>query len=198
MNKNLLDVSNIFQHYITFGGDVAKTAVALNLDPQDVRDLARVEKWSDKVEAWNQIRQGDSQDVQVQVNRAINFVQSHRMRSILDKIVSHLSTKDAEALVELLTTHGKNGSSFSARPLTDLVKGLEACQLMTQRALGDTAAERPDASKSVKGSSIALLVMNAMNAADSFGLDSAGVVKQQLTNPTHEEARQIPPVNGQP
>lgn len=185
MNKNHLDVSSIFEHYITFGGDALKTAAALNLDPQDVQQLAIVERWADKVERWNQIRQGDSQDVQVQINRAVNFVQSHRMRSILDKLVTELSTKEASELIEMLTTHSAHGSSFSTRALTDLVKGLEACQAMTQRALGDTADERPDSSKTQKGSSIALLVMKAMSASEQMGVDSVDVVKKQLEIPAH-------------
>jgi len=184
MNKNELDVASIFEHFLMFNGDADKTAVALNLDPQDVRQLAIVERWQDKVERWNQVRQGDSQDAQVQINRAVNFVQSHRMRSILDKLVTELSAKDASELVELLTTHNAHGSSFNTRPLTDLVKGLEACQAMTQRALGDTADERPDGNaKGQKGSSIALMVMQAMSAADKLGIDSAAVVKEQLNAP---------------
>lgn len=183
MNKNNLDVASIFEHFIVFGGDVNKTAVALDLDPQDVQQLATGEKWSEKVERWNVLRQGDSQDMQVQLNRAVNYVQSHRMRSILDKLVSHLSTKTAEEIVDILTTNTTHGANFSTRALTDLVKGIEACQAMTQRALGDTAAERPDPSSGQKGSSIALLVMNAMSAADSIGLDSVGVVKAQLNAP---------------
>ena len=183
MNKNLLNVASIFEHYLTFSGDAAKTAVALNLDVQDVRDLATSERWADKVEAWTSLQQGGSQDVQVQINRAINYVQSHRMRSVLDKLVSHLSTKTADELVDMLTATSKNGNAFSTRALTDLVKGIEACQLMTARALGDTVAERPDASKEKKGSAIALQVMAAMSAADTLSLDSAGTVKKQLAAP---------------
>lgn len=183
MNKNELDVSSIFEHYLTFQGDVNRTAVALNLDPQDIRTLATEEKWGEKIERWNQVQQGSSQDFQIQMNRAVNFVQSHRMRSILDKLVSHLSTKSADEIVDLLTTNTTHGSNFSARALTDLVKGIEACQAMTQRALGDTAAERPDATTGQKGSSIAMMVMQAMSAADVMGLDSVAVVKAQLNAP---------------
>ena len=183
MNKNELDVSSIFEHYLTFGGDSDKTAIALNLDPQDVRQLAIVERWSEKVERWNQVRQEGSKDVQIQINRAVNYVQAHRMRSILDKLVTELSAKDSTELVELLTTHNAHGSTFNTRALTDLVKGLEACQAMTARAIGDTADERPDESKTQRGSAIALKVMQAMSAADRLGIDSAAVVKEELNAP---------------
>lgn len=183
VNKNLLDVSTIFQTYLTFYGDVERTAVAMQIDAQTVRDLANAERWADKVSELNQLRAGDSRDVQVQINRAINFVQAHRIRSVLDKVVSHFSKMDAEGLVDTLTHVDKNGSStFSARALTDLVKALETTQLMTQRALGDTASEQ-GGGKEPKGSKVALLVMDAMNAAEASGLDSASVVRQQVNPP---------------
>lgn len=184
VNKNVIDVSAVFQTYLTFFGDAERTAVAMGLDPQTVRDLAQAENWHKKVAELNSIRAGDSRDVQVQINRAINFVQAHRIRSVLDKIVSHFAAMEAQELVDKLTTTAKNGSeTFSARALTDLVKALETTQLMTQRALGDTVAERPEAEPERKGSSIALQVMEAMSAADSTGLDSVALVRQQLNPP---------------
>lgn len=180
-DKNLLDVSQIFQTFIAFCGDVDKTAVALNIDPIVIKDLARAEGWAKKIDEWTKLREGDPRDAQIQINRAVNYVQAHRLRSILDKVVSQLKDKEAAALVDLLTRTGKAGTEFSARPLADLAKAIECCQLMTQRALGDTEAERPDAGETGKrGSSVALLVMNAMNADDDLKADSVGVVREQL------------------
>lgn len=183
INKNTLDVSQIFQTYITFGGDVDKTAVALDIDPRTIRDLERAENWPAKVEEWNKLREGDPRDVQIQINRAVNYVQAHRLRQILDRVVSHLNEKPVEELVDLLTKTTKAGSEFTARPLTDLTKAIESCQLMTQRALGDTVAERPEESPDKGGSRVALQVMAAMNAADSLGLDSVAVVRKELAAP---------------
>jgi hypothetical protein len=188
VNKNLLDVSQIFQTYMTFGGDAAKTAAALNLDKIVVEQLATSENWKQKVAEWNSILDGDSQDVQVQINRAVNYVQSHRLRAILDTVIQELAKKDGAELVDMLTvvTSSEDGPSraeLKTRPLTDLVKAAEAVQAMSQRALGDTAAERPDEPGNGKGSSIALLVMQAMNAAQDVGLDSAGVVRKQIAAP---------------
>jgi hypothetical protein len=183
-DKNLLDVSQIFQTFLAFSGDVGKTSVALNIDVDTIQNLAASENWAAKISEWTKLREGDPRDVQVQVNRAVNYVQAHRMRSVIDKIISHLSGKSAEEVIDMLTTQGKHGSSFSSRPLTDLVKAAEACQLMTQRALGDTVAERPETPTEGKGSRVALLVMNAMNAADNMGLDSVAVVRKELQAPT--------------
>ena len=81
--------------------------------------------------------------------------------------------------MSLLTKRGKDSSEFSARPLTDLVKAAETCQLMTQRALGDTAVERPERNGD-KGSDVALRVMKAMEAADAAGLNSIEIVRNEL------------------
>jgi hypothetical protein len=102
---------------------------------------------------------------------------------LLDKVISHLSEGDAESLVKKLTVTTKHGEEIKTRAITDLVKAMESCQLMTQRALGDTVGERPEENGNVKGSNVALLVMNAMNAADETGLDSVAVVKKQLAAP---------------
>jgi hypothetical protein len=183
VNKNVLDVAQIFQTYIAFGGDVDKTSVALDLPAEDIRQLASAENWARKIDDWTKLREGDPRDVQIQINRAVNYVQAHRARALLDKVISHLSEGDAERLVDRLTVNTKNGPEFKTRALTDLVKAMESCQLMTQRALGDTVGERPEENGNVKGSNVALLVMNAMNAADETGLDSVAVVKKQLAAP---------------
>jgi hypothetical protein len=186
VNKNTLDVSQIFLTYLTFGGDVDRTSIAVNLDREIVMNLAKAENWPAKLDQLTKLNDGaDSKVLQVQINRAINYVQAHRLRAIVDKVISHLSTKRAEDIVDLFTRVGKNGEpEFSARPLTDLVKAAESCQVMTQRALGDTASERPeDVGEGPKGAPIALQVMAAMNAADEVGLDSVALVRKEFAVP---------------
>ncbi|HYG24464.1 MAG TPA: hypothetical protein VEH04_16925 [Verrucomicrobiae bacterium] len=190
VNKNALDVAQIFQTYVAFNGDAGKTALTLDIDVETVRDLASAEHWTDKVREWNKLREGDPRNTQIQINRAVNYVQAHRARALLDKVIQHLSQGDAEDLVDRLTVNTKFGPEFKTRALTDLVKAMEACQLMTQRALGDTAEERPTSQEDGKGSNVALLVMNAMNAAESSGLDSVALVRQQLAQ---ESVPQLPP-----
>ena len=187
-DKNVLDVAQIFQTYIAFSGDVSRTAVAVNQDVKVIEALALSEDWKDKIQVWMRLREGDPSDVQIQINRAVNYVQAHRIRAVLDKVVTHLSAMDAKEIANLLTKSGKNATEFSARPLADLTKAIEACQGMTQRALGDTIAERPDAPGTGKGSDIALMVLRAMNAADRMGIDSVELVRQELApKPRQEE-----------
>ena len=181
VNKNDLDVAQVFQTYVALNGDVAKTALVLELPRDTVQNLASIERWGDKIQEWNKLREGDAKEAQVQINRAINYVQAHRSRNLLDKVISHLSQGSAEDLIDRLTITTRNGPEFKTRALTDLVKAMEACQLMTQRALGDVAAERP-AEPTSQQSNLALLVLNAMNAAEKdTNLDSVAVVRKQLS-----------------
>lgn len=185
VNKNDVDVSRIFEAYIAFMGDTGKVAAALDVDEFIVKNLATVENWGQKLKQWHSLGDGDPRDVQVQINRAINFVQSHRLRAVLDKLVGKLHKMTPEELIDALTVNTKYGSEVKVRALTDLAKAAEAVQLMTQRALGDTDAERPDQNPNTKGSQIMLSVAAAMQAAENPKLDSAGVIKEQL-NPPNE------------
>jgi len=180
--KERVDVSQMFLTYLAFQGDADKTAMALNTDVAIVRDIARSENWETKVRKLATIREGESHDLQIQINRAINYVQSHRLRSIVDMALLHLTKDGAEAMVEKLTVKGREGQTeFKIKAITDLVKAAESVQLMTQRALGDTAGER-EPQKERDGSTVALRVMDAMNAADVSGLDSVGVVRKEIAD----------------
>jgi hypothetical protein len=182
VNKNLVDVSKIYQAYITFAGDIEKTALACEVDKQVVRDLANAERWNLKVKDWLDAQKEDPRGSQIQINRAINYVQAHRLRGILDSVVQFLQEGTPEDLINRLTVVTKNGPEFKTRALTDLVKAAETVQLMTARALGDTEGERP-ATQEQKGSNIALQVMAAMNSAEEVGLNSVDVVKKSLAEP---------------
>jgi hypothetical protein len=181
VNKNTLDVSQIFQTYITFCGDAQKTAVACDVDVLTVKELARTENWDLKAAEWSKLRDGNPAEVQIQINRAVNYVQAHRARALLDKVIAFLSEGDASDLVNRLTINTKHGPEFKTRALTDLVKAMESCQLMTQRALGDNPNVKPE-DESANGSSITLQVMKAMAEAEKqTGLDSVQVVRRELT-----------------
>jgi hypothetical protein len=174
-----------FQTYVAFNGDMQRTAVALNISVQEVQGMASAGNWAEHAKEWQSLREGSSQDVSIQVNRAVNFVQAHRLRGLIDKVVGKLSEMEPEALMDLLTTKVRIGdelkpTSFSVRQLTDLTKAAEAAHLMTQRALGDTTGEQAGKEAGVKGSSIALLVQQAMSAAEKTGISSSDVVREQL------------------
>jgi hypothetical protein len=183
-DKNKLDTVQIFEAYVTFHGNVTKTAIACNVDDDVVEALAKSENWPAKVKRWTELIEGNPREVQVQINRAINYVQAARLRSLLDQVIRHLDEGSAEDLIKKLTIEGAHGPQFKTRALTDLVKAAESVQLMTERALGDVRAEQPEGKETHKASSIALSVLAALNAAETdLNLDSVEVVKKQLALP---------------
>lgn len=169
---------------MSLGGDVEKTAIALRCNLDEFKLLADDEGWQRKLKQWNSLSGSQPRDVSIQVNRAVNYVQAHRLRSIIDKVVEQMALDTPDELIARLTVNTRDGSRFESRILTDLVKAAETAQLMTQRALGDTADERPEESSGGKGSAIALDVMRALNAVDNSKMDSVSLVKRELAKPT--------------
>ena len=184
MDKRQIDVVNAWQTYIAFNGDVGRTAAAVQVPPEAIARIEAQECWRAKLDAWQGLAQGDTKDHQIALNRAVSYVQSHRLRTLLDGIVSFFGERPVCDLMKSLTVKGKHGDEIKTRAVTDLVKAAETAQLMCARALGDTAGEHPKADENT-GSQIALQVMAAMNAAGQVGLDSAQVVRKSLALPSH-------------
>jgi len=177
-NKNLINVTQVFQHYLTFCGDTKRTAVALGIPEETVKALEAEEQWQDAIREWNELRSGSATDVQTQISRAVNFVQAHRLRTVVDRMTSYLVDKTAEELVELFTEDTEKSHKFSMRPLADLIKGAEAVQAMVQRALGDAPGDK--SKPGTHAANIAMRVQKAMLAAEQTGLSSVAVVRQEL------------------
>jgi len=177
-SKGLLNVSQIFQHWITFAGDAKRTAVALSIPVETIEALAAEEHWNDSLREWLELKDGSAQDVQTQISRAVNFVQAHRLRLVVDRMTSYLVDKSADELVELFTEDTEKSHKFSMRPLADLIKGAEAVQAMVQRALGDAPGDK--SKPGTHAANIAMMVQKAMLAADTKGLSSVAVVRQEL------------------
>jgi hypothetical protein len=154
IDKDAMDVAQVFQTFMTFCGDVARTAAATGLTAEQVTTLANSEHWDEKLQLWNTLKDGDSKELQIQINRAVTYVQAHRLRSILDRLVSHLTKKSDDDLVQLLTkqfhVHVSRGSKnstvdrteFSTRPLTDLVRAAKECADMTAKIGRASCRER--------------------------------------------------------
>ena len=185
------DTVQVFETYLTFGGDAPRTALACGLTRQELQGMVNAGGWDAKVKDWTTIKEGSTADESVKISRAVSFVQAHRLRGLVDKVVTKLSALEPDELMDLMCSKtrrdGETLTTFSAKPLAELCKAAELAQGMAARALGDTTAERPTEQGNAKGSSIALLVQQAMTAADSLGVSSLEVVKEQLKLPTKHE-----------
>jgi hypothetical protein len=146
------DTSHVFQLYATFCGDIERTAAACNLQPIDVLRMANEDDWHIKLESIIKLKKsGKPGDVERAISRAMNFVQAHRMRLFLDRIVSRLSNMCEEELLKYMMTTttktNKDGvvtetTALNTRPFADLTASLEKVHHMLYMALGDTTGER--------------------------------------------------------
>lgn len=145
--QSKLDRENAFMLYATFCGDVVRTAAALNISPEAVNRIAEEDKWNAKLAPIIELQKSATPgDIERAVNRALNFVQAHKLRLFLQRIVSRVTgMTDDEVEDYMMTVGGKDGSRYkqlSTRALADLASALEKCHALTYMALSDTAAER--------------------------------------------------------
>lgn len=175
-----IDGAKAFLLYLAFSGNLEQTAVAMDAPLAVLKELALREQWAAKMSELGRSPDGGPAEQQL-VNRTVNYVQAHRMRSVLDTVLEHVRDEltTEEGKKRILMSPGKEGDTFSVRAITDLAKAMEACHAMTERALGT-----PEAAGGKKGAEdVFLSVMKAMNAAEGVGLSSAEVVRAQLKAP---------------
>jgi hypothetical protein len=144
IDKSKLDVAQIFLTFMSLIGDVDKTAAALDLSPHIVAGLAEQEGWLEKVRRLSVMsksgKQGDYERAQ---NRALNFVQAHRLRMTVDAMLRAFDGLTPEEIVHKLSTADRNGNMhLSARFLADLSAAAEKIQALSYAALGDSVKER--------------------------------------------------------
>ena len=140
----------IFRLYATFAGDLERTALACHRPVDEIAEMAEVGKWQRRIAVLIKLNQsGTPGDVDRGVNRALNFVQADRLRSLIEKVVRMLTnmseTEMCEHLLSVTTdSFGNTTSRILTRPFADLATALEKCHAMTYQALSDTATDRKD------------------------------------------------------
>lgn len=146
------DAEKAFQTYAQFGGDVVRTAHAMNVTSVKILRVAEQLKWHQKLEKILELRNsGKPGDVERGLSRAMNFVQAHRMRIVLERVLDRLYNMSTEELFQMAcatkTTKDKDGNvtetqALNTRPFADIAAALEKCHMMTYVALSDTIGER--------------------------------------------------------
>lgn len=179
-----IDRENAFLLYAAFTGDLERTAHALGIRTIDVLNIANEDQWNEKLKGIIDLKKsGKPGDIERAINRALNFVQAHRMRMIIERMIRALATMSDDELKEYLLSDGVttvddqkiNYKKLTTRPLADLASAIEKCHAMTYAALNDTTQER------VK--------------RESFGKDevAAGEMHVQLAKAMQEAARSKSP-----
>ncbi len=142
-----IDRENAFLLYATFTGDIERTAHALGVRPMDVLKVADDERWNEKLRGIIELKKSERPgDLERAINRALNFVQAHKFRLFVERVVQRLTSMTADEFsTYLLETQGKDGTTIpklSTRALADLASALEKAHAMTYLALNDTVQDR--------------------------------------------------------
>lgn len=144
LDKSKIDVAALFLGYMALVGDVEKTAIAFDLAPADVAELAEAEGWADKIRRVSVMSKSEKPgDWERAQNRALCFVQAYQIRQLINRWTQHLLNMPIDQmLTETATLDKVGGRHVSARIVSDLVTAAEACHRMSYNALGDTVTER--------------------------------------------------------
>lgn len=199
IDKSRLNVSQIFLVYMTLVGDVGRTALALDLDPKLVEQLADEEGWSEKIKRCTMMSRGeDPGDWERAQNRALNFVQAHRVRLLIDRMIQHFESKPVSEFLE--GEREVNGRVVKQPPqvkfVAELTAALEKVHALSYHALGDTLGERKDRASEgeMTAASLHTALIAALNTQCLAGQESDLLVREVAQ--TIETVKQLPPESG--
>lgn len=199
IDKSKYDVSQIFLTYMTLVGDVDKTASALDLDPRVVQALASSEGWEEKARRLTLMSKGGKPgDYERAANRALNYVQAHRLRMLLSSLLAVYEDKDPGALPEQKRPGNNALVQPSCRFFADLAAAMEKAQFLTYTALGDTVGERESrmghGEGEVNASAIHAAVLSALNATSVKDITPTELI--QLSQKAYvDEVKEMAKVN---
>lgn len=148
--KQRADIAQIFMVFMATIGDVEKTALALEIDPAFVQWLATQEGWADKVRRLTVMsKTGKPGDFERAQNRALNFVQAHRVRTLIDRVLVELVKLSPEDLQGKFKSYDRQGkeNGISARFFSDITAALDKVHQLSYNALGDSVGERLERQK---------------------------------------------------
>lgn len=196
----LLDRENAFLLFAAFCGDVEQTAHALNISPATILKVAEDDGWLTKLRSIIELKKSKRPgDVERALNRAMNFVQAHRMRMVCERMIKKLTNLSDEQIEDyLMTGHLKDGTAvnkLSTRALADLASAIEKCQALSYLALNDTAQERikrdEHADPHTSGGELHSQIAKAMAEAGASTSPRAQLLDAQLIVAQEAQSKQL-------
>ncbi len=167
-----LDTQQAFLIYASFSGDVDQTAAALDIPSAQVAQMAEDQGWRPRIATLVSLkRAGNARDVERGINRAQNFVQAHRFRLVLERLIRRFSEMDdvelANASMTRIEHKNKDGSldyiehKINSRAFADLASAVEKAQMLSYYALGDSATERNHRTKEEEPTEVSIQDIHA-------------------------------------
>lgn len=186
VDKNKVDVAQAFLAYMTFVGDIDRTALALDLEPRQVREMAEAEQWAEKVRRVSLMSKGGRPgDFERATNRALCFVQAQCIRQQLNRLLTEVTNMTNDELMARASVRTRDGGvQLSAKFFTDMAGAAEACHRMSYAALGDTITERSEAEGGKGGGP----TTNDLHAAIVAHLSNPAIQPEPITQQLLDEA----------
>jgi hypothetical protein len=192
-----IDREQAFLLFATFTGDIARTAHALDVPPAAVLQMAEEEGWMNKLGPILALKKSSRPgDVERAINRAMNFVQSHRMRLFIQRVITRLTGMGQAEFEEYLfvASKDKDGCSnkkLTTRALADLASALEKCQSMTYLALNDTAQDRAKRKEEGSDSDVSTGDLHAQISAGLAAVRASATPRAQLFDAQLAQAEEL-------
>lgn len=175
VDKSKIDVSACFMIYVACLGDIERVALAMDLAPEVVRALAESENWISKVRKASLMAKSDEPHAYERaVNRGIQFLQGHAIRSVVQRILDVLSKQDGNELLASLAQTKAGQVQYSAKFLAELSQAAERGNHLCLNALGDTLSEREegdDGEGKVNLAGVHSAVLAALNSPIAIGAE---------------------------
>jgi hypothetical protein len=189
-----IDREQAFLLFATFTGDIARTAHALDVPAAAVLKMAEEEGWMNKLGPILALKKSSKPgDVERAINRALNFVQSHRMRLFIQRVITRLTGMNETEFEEyLFVSNGKDGTKkLTTRALADLASALEKAQSMTYLALNDTAQDRAKRKEGDGDSEVSAGDLHAQISAGLAAVRASATPRAQLFDAQLAQAEEI-------
>jgi len=193
-----LDREQAFMLYATFCGDIVRTAHALDIPEAAVLKMSEDEGWQNKLGPILALKKSTRPgDIERAINRALNFVQAHKMRLFIARVIQRVtqmnetefegyifqaaSCKPGEEPIKKLTT----------RALADLASAMEKSQAMTYLALNDTAQDRSKRKELEGDDNVSAGDLHAQISAGLAAVRSSSTPRAQLFDAQLAQANEL-------
>lgn len=189
-NNIKIDRENAFMLYATFCGDIVRTAAALGVTSTVVLRMVDDENWVEQLKPILELKKSARPgDIERAINRALNFVQAHRARMFVQRVLHRMTSMTDEELDEYLFTgvtnkDGETTKKLTTRAIADLTAALEKAQALTYLALSDTATERvrrKEDDSSGSAGDMHIKIAEAMSKVRASGSPRAKLFDAQLS-----------------
>jgi hypothetical protein len=197
MNEVEIDRENAFLLYATFCGDVERTAHALNVPAATVLKMAEEEAWASKLGPILALKRSTRPgDIERAINRALNFVQAHRMRLFVARVIHRLTgmdTAEFECYIfqETVKKDGSTTTKLTTRAIADLAVAMEKAQAMSYLALNDTAQDRAKRKEAEGDSEVSAQDLHARIAEGIAAVKASATPRAQLFDAQLAQAQAI-------